>query len=175
MGRRLYHPVDSSMCVVTIGGTATSNIMWAFAIVYSALVIVETRLGLGLPDRLPLGVVTDHLALVLVRYKTVCENKPLLIHIARICQLALLSAYGYRLQARYWLCSPRFDEKELNDCKPAVDPASDLDHDSRSTGIAPALPAALPTSEESMVASCPRKLFRLGSAALRNNRNDNRL
>jgi len=85
------------MFVVTIGGTATSNIMWAFAIVYSVLVIVETRLGLGLPDRLPLGVVTDHLALVLVRYKTVCDNKPLLIHIARICQLALLSAYGYRL------------------------------------------------------------------------------
>ncbi|THZ18229.1 hypothetical protein D6C89_08382, partial [Aureobasidium pullulans] len=152
VGRRLHHPVDSSMSGVTICGTATSNTTWAFAIVYSILVIVETRLGLGLPHRLPLEVVTDRLAL-----------------------LALLSAYGYRLQARYWLCSPRFDEKELNDYKPAVDPASDLDHDSRSTGIAPALPAALPTSEESMVASCPRKLFRLGSAALRNIRNDNRL
>lgn len=66
-----------------------------------------------------------------------------------------------------------FDEKELNDCKPAVDLASDLYHNSRSTGIAPTLPAALPTPEESMVASCPRKLFRPGSAALRNIRNDN--
>ncbi|THX63242.1 hypothetical protein D6D08_08275 [Aureobasidium pullulans] len=58
------------MSGVTIGGTATSNITWAFAIVYSVLVIVETRVGLGLPHRLPLEVVTDRLALVLDRYKT---------------------------------------------------------------------------------------------------------
>ncbi|THY12804.1 hypothetical protein D6D00_10371 [Aureobasidium pullulans] len=52
------------MSGVTIGRTATSNITWAFAIVYSVLVIVETRLGLGLPHRLPLEVVIDRLALL---------------------------------------------------------------------------------------------------------------
>ncbi|TIA32886.1 hypothetical protein D6C78_07930, partial [Aureobasidium pullulans] len=64
VGRRLHHPVNSSMSGVTISGTVTSNMTWASAIAYSVLIIVETRLGLGLPFRLPSEAVTDRLALL---------------------------------------------------------------------------------------------------------------